>query len=96
MISNHTQKFLHNVYFRAEWNFADTIARRSDQSAAFIVPVMLDALPQDALFVPTSFRRKQFEHIPQGVPSPEFAEQLRHLSDTAKERRRRPTELVTP
>jgi hypothetical protein len=96
VISNHTQKFLHNVYFRAEWNFADTIARRSDQSAAFIVPVMLDALPQDALFVPTSFRRRHFEHIPQGVPSPEFAERLRQLSDTAKERRRRPTELVTP
>jgi len=96
VISKHTQKFLHNVYFWAEWNVADTIARRSDPTAAFIVPVMLDALSPADTFVPASFRRKHFEHIPQGIPRPEFIERLRELSDAAKQRPSRYTELATP
>ncbi len=95
IISNHTQKLRHNVYFRAEWNFADSIARRSDATATFIVPVMLDSISHDDVFVPASFRRKQFEQIPQGVPTSEFVGRLHALRDTAKARPRRQAELAT-
>ncbi|HVF72612.1 MAG TPA: toll/interleukin-1 receptor domain-containing protein [Chthoniobacterales bacterium] len=94
VISRQTDALLHNVFFRAEWNFADTIAKRSDPSSPFIIPVALDPIAVDEAFVPPSFRRKQFEHIPQGVPGPEFIARLHELVASAKARPRRGVEVA--
>jgi hypothetical protein len=94
VISDQTEKLLHNVFFRAEWNFADTIARRSDPSSPFVVPVTLDAISAEKAYVPASFRRKQFEHIPQGLPSQDFLARLHELVAAAKARPRRGAEVA--
>jgi len=81
IISQHTQTWLHDAYFRAEWNYADAIARRSDASSTFIIPVSIDNIQPDAAAVPKTFRQKEFAYAPKGIPSPALIGRLRELAE---------------
>jgi TIR domain/SIR2-like domain len=90
VISQHTQKWLHDAYFRAEWNYADGIARRSDPSSTFIVPICVDDITSEEAAVPKTFRQKEFAYAPNGVPPESLVERLRELAQEAALRGRRP------
>lgn len=91
VISHNTQRWRHDVYFRAEWNYADDIARRSDPTSKFIVPVMLDSIAVDAASIPKSFRTKNFEPVLDGDVNAEFIGRLRLLvEERLSQARRRP------
>ena len=83
IISPKTQQILRNAYFREEWYMADQIARRSDASVEFILPVLLEPI-SETLAVPDSFRAKQTIVAPRGEPSPEFVKRLQVLVQQRK------------
>jgi len=62
---------------------ADQIARRSDASVEFILPVLLEPI-SETLAVPDSFRAKQTIVAPRGEPSPEFVKRLQVLVQQRK------------
>ncbi len=86
IISHHTQTWLHDAYFRAEWNYAEAIARRSDPSSTFIVPISIDNIQPAAAAVPKTFRQKEFGYAPRGIPSPALIGRLSELAEKAYRR----------
>jgi hypothetical protein len=89
VISNNTQKWLHDVYFRAEWDYADTIVRRSDPSWTFVVPVYLDPISSSEAKIPKRFRTKSHARLPGGEPTTDFIDLLRRIVEENTSRPRR-------
>jgi hypothetical protein len=79
VISHNTEKWVHDAYFRAEWDFAATIMRRCDSTSTFVVPVMIDPVSSSDAKVPKRFRERSFERLPGGKPTPQFIDQLRRM-----------------
>lgn len=79
-------------YFRREWKLA--VERTHDMAAgrAFLVPIVIDATRESEAAVPEEFMRYQWTRLPQGVPSPQFVEQIKWLLDAPK----RPTPAARP
>ena len=66
-------------YFRREWKL--TVERTHDMASglAFIVPVVIDDTRESDAAVPEEFMRYQWTRLRQGVPSPQFVEQVKRL-----------------
>ena len=66
-------------YFRREWKIA--VERTHDMASGvpFLVPVVIDGTPESEALVPEEFMRVQWTRLPQGVPTPQFVEQVRRL-----------------
>lgn len=66
-------------YFRREWKLA--VERTDDmaEDVAFLVPVVIDATPESIARVPAKFRTVQWTRLPDGMPTPEFAGQVKRL-----------------
>jgi hypothetical protein len=86
VISNATQRRLHNAYFREEWHTADAIARRSDARSVFVIPIAIDRISSEQAAVPETFKQRQFEYLPNGIPTPGFVERVRELAADAANR----------
>jgi len=84
IISRTTQRILLDAYFRKEWNLADQITLRSHGGIEFILPVLLEEIPERELAVPESFKRHQSVLAPNGVPPPEFVKRLKELFEQRK------------
>ena len=48
----------------------------------FIVPVVIDATAEARAIVPEEFMRVQWTRLPDGLPTPQFIEQVRRLIET--------------
>src|ERR1019366_1345344 len=66
-------------YFRREWKIAVERTQDMAEHIPFILPVVIDATPESAAFVPDQFRRVQWTSLPDSVPSPQFVEHVRLL-----------------
>lgn len=66
-------------YFRREWKLA--VDRTHDMGAgrAFIVPVVIDATKEAGADAPEEFLRYQWIRLADGVPTPQFVEQVKRL-----------------
>jgi hypothetical protein len=84
IISQTTQKYLLDVYFRKEWYLADQMAISSYAGTEFILPMLLEKIPKEDLAVPQSFLRHQGEVAPAGVPPKEFVKRLKDLVEQRK------------
>jgi len=71
-------------YFRREWKLA--VERTHDMAAgvAFIVPVVIDDTPESEAAVPDEFMSVQWTRLAQGVPTPQFVEQVKRLLSTPR------------
>ena len=83
IISARTQE-RHEGYFRREWKLA--VERTHDMAAgiAFIVPVVIDATPENEAAVPEEFLRYQWTRLSHGVPSSQFVEQVKGLLEAPR------------
>lgn len=67
-------------YFRREWLEALRRAEGIDQTLrTFLVPVAIDAIPNNALGIPPEFWARHVERFEGGVPSPAFRDHVRDL-----------------
>ncbi|HWA28579.1 MAG TPA: TIR domain-containing protein [Lacunisphaera sp.] len=66
-------------YFRREWKIAAERTHDMASGVPFLLPVIIDDTPQEEAMVPEEFQRVQWTHLPQGVPTPGFVEQVKHL-----------------
>jgi TolB-like protein/cytochrome c-type biogenesis protein CcmH/NrfG len=66
-------------YFRREWKIA--VERTHDMASGvpFLMPVVIDGTPQADALVPDEFQRVQWTRLAQGVPTPQFVEQVKRL-----------------
>ena len=69
----------HEGYFRLEWNLADQRTEKMARNHVFVVPVCLDATPEQGADVPESFKRVQWTRLPGGETPPVFVERVRRL-----------------
>ena len=83
VISSTTQS-RDEAYFRLEWKLADDRSHLMAPGKPFIVPVVIDQTPDTGAAVPDSFSRAQWTRLAQGVPTPQFVEQVKRLLDTPK------------
>src|SRR5688572_19097174 len=69
-------------YFRREWKLA--VERTHDMAAGtpFLVPVAIDTTAESRAIVPDEFMRVQWTRLPDGLPSPQFIDQVRRLLAT--------------
>ena len=75
VVSASTQHRL-EAYFRREWSYAIDRARNMADGALFILPVSIDATGAGEALVPDKFKSLQFNHLPGGEVTPEFARRL--------------------
>jgi TolB-like protein len=70
-------------YFRREWKLA--VERTHDMAAGapFLVPVVIDETTESEAIVPEEFVRVQWTRLPDGLPTPQFIAQVKHLLDQA-------------
>ncbi len=66
-------------YFRREWKLAAERTADMGRRAVFLVPVVVDGTPESSADVPEEFLRVQWTRLPNGVPSPQFVEQVKRL-----------------
>ncbi|MGA7540727.1 MAG: TIR domain-containing protein [Steroidobacteraceae bacterium] len=66
-------------YFRLEWDLADQRRHMIAPNHAFIVPVCVDATPENCADVPESFQRVQWTRLPGGETSAAFVERIQRL-----------------
>jgi TolB-like protein/tetratricopeptide (TPR) repeat protein len=78
VISAHTAS-RHEGYFRLEWDLADQRTHKMARNHVFVVPVCLDATPEQGADVPESFQRVQWTRLPAGETPPGFVERMRRL-----------------
>ena len=71
-------------YFRREWNQAVDHLQDFDPSTPFLVPVVLDQVPQNKALVPHKFREHQWEHLPRESVPDRFVQHVRNLRDVAE------------
>jgi TolB-like protein/Flp pilus assembly protein TadD len=69
----------HEGYFRLEWDLADQRIHKMARNHVFVVPVCLDATPEQGADVPESFQRVQWTRLPAGETPPGFVERVRRL-----------------
>jgi len=70
-------------YFRLEWKLAVDRSHLMAADKAFLVPVVVDAVPPAESRVPDKFGEVQWTSAPGGQLSPDFVQRLRHLVDPA-------------
>jgi TolB-like protein/Flp pilus assembly protein TadD len=66
-------------YFRLEWKLAVDRCHLMAADHAFLLPVVVDATPDDDERVPERFREVQWTRLPGGETSPAFVEHVRRL-----------------
>lgn len=83
IVSGRTQERTEG-YFRREWKLA--VERTADMAdgMAFLIPVAIDDTREDDALVPEAFMRYQWTRLANGVPTPQFVEQVKHLLDGSK------------
>ncbi|HVS54191.1 MAG TPA: TIR domain-containing protein [Opitutaceae bacterium] len=78
VVSGQTQRRTEG-YFRREWKLAVERTHDMATGVAFIVPVVIDETREADAAVPEEFMRYQWTRLAQGVPSPQFVEQIKRL-----------------
>ena len=78
IISDNTQT-RREGYFRREWNLAVERTLDMAQGTPFLMPVVIDDTAESAGIVPEQFMRVQWTRLAQGVPTPQFVEQVKRL-----------------
>lgn len=71
-------------YFRREWKLAVDRTQDMGSNRAFIVPVVIDETKESGADVPEEFMRYQWTRLPQGVPTPQFVEQVKKLLEAPR------------
>jgi adenylate cyclase len=66
-------------YFRLEWAIADQRTQMIAPNKVFIVPVCVDATPENTADLPDSFHRAQWTRLPAGVTPPSFCNRIINL-----------------
>jgi hypothetical protein len=66
-------------YYRREWKIAAERAMRFDDSARFIIPVVVDDTSEDTEGVPEPFREPQWTRLPGGAGTDEFRQRMVEL-----------------
>ena len=66
-------------YFRREWKLAAERTADMGKRAAFLLPVVVDATAESGADVPDEFMRVQWTRLLNGVPTPQFVEQVKRL-----------------
>jgi len=66
-------------YFRREWKLAVDRTHDLSERVAFLVPIVIDSIPEAKADVPDAFRHVQWTRVPGGNASPAFAERIRRL-----------------
>ncbi len=81
VISQHTQTRTEG-YFRLEWKLAVERSHLMAEGKPFLAPVAIDRAHEEDAVVPPEFMRVQWTRLPQGLPTPEFVEQIKRLLET--------------
>lgn len=68
-------------YFRLEWRLAVDRSLQMADDRAFLVPIVIDATPQEHARVPERFRERHWTLLPRGETSSEFIAHLRRVLD---------------
>jgi hypothetical protein len=85
LISQNTERDLHDAYFRREWHLACERDTRNADRVKFIVPVIVDRTPVgDLRDVPPRFLRKHVISARDGALTAELLETLRSAVDEAR------------
>jgi len=66
-------------YFRLEWKLAVEQTHMLLEGTPFIVPVVIDDVPESAASVPSEFMKVQWTRLPGALPTPHFVEQVGRL-----------------
>ncbi len=82
-VISRTTQAREEAYFRLEWKLADDRSHLMAPGKAFIVPVVIDDLPEYEATVPESFSKAQWTRLPDGEPTPEFVAQVKRLATPA-------------
>ena len=72
------------AYFRLEWKLADDRSHLMAPGKPFIVPVVIDDMPEGGAVVPESFSRAQWTRLAGGEPTTAFIEQVKRLLDAPR------------
>jgi len=72
------------AYFRLEWKLADDRSHLMAPGKPFIVPVVIDDIPETGAAVPDSFSRAQWTRLAGGAPTTAFIEQVKRLLDAPR------------
>ena len=78
IVSQHTQE-RGKGYFRLEWKLAVEQTHLMADGMAFLAPIVVDDTPESGALVPAEFLRVQWTRLAQGVPTPQFVEQVKRL-----------------
>jgi tetratricopeptide (TPR) repeat protein len=71
----------HEGYFRLEWKLAADRSHLIAHDHPFLMPIVVDATPNDAARVPEEFQAVQWTRLPAGETSPAFCQRVRSLLD---------------
>ncbi len=82
IISGHTQA-RGEGYFRLEWKLAAERTHLMAEGMPFVLPLVVDDARENEALVPSEFMRVQWTRLPQGVPSPQFVEQVKRLLNSS-------------
>src|SRR5262249_52310907 len=72
-------------YFRREWKLAVDRTADMAEDVAFLLPVLIDSMPDAGARVPDRFRDVQWSRLPDGQPSPAFIERVQRLLSPAQD-----------
>src|SRR5215472_8768953 len=72
-------------YFRREWKLAVDRTADMAEDVAFLLPVLIDSMPDAGARVPDRFRDVQWSRLPDGQASPAFIERVQRLLSPAHE-----------
>jgi hypothetical protein len=75
VISQRTELADFDRYFREEWAQVEELARRSDRSRVFIIPIKIDEGPHEK--IPQVFSDKDWVFLPDGLTTPQFIEEMK-------------------
>jgi TolB-like protein/Tfp pilus assembly protein PilF len=78
IISEHTQARAEG-YFRLEWDLADQRTHMVSRNRAFIIPVCLDATPENRADVPETFVKVQWTRLGDAETLAKFCERIKAL-----------------
>jgi hypothetical protein len=78
----------HEGYFRLEWALAVERAKLIAETIPFILPIAIDAVPDQGALVPERFLQVQWTRLPAGEASPEFIERMVRLIRDYRKRER--------
>ncbi len=71
-------------YFRREWKLAAERTHDMAAGRAFLVPVVIDGTSESAALVPEEFMKVQWTRLANGVPTPQFVEQVKRLLEAPR------------